>query len=49
MAKMTKTQTKRMLLSIRDKSFKLLGKGIFSTTDFDKISGIVQKGIRKNN
>ena len=46
---MTKMQKKRMLLSVRDKSFKLLGQGILSTNDFDKIAMIVNKGIRKNN
>lgn len=44
---MTKTQKKRMLNSVRKKSFVLFGEGIMSMQDYDKIITITKKGLNK--
>lgn len=49
MPKMTKTQKKRALQSLIDKSFRLLGQGVLSTNDFEKVHMIAKKGMRKIN
>ena len=45
--KLTRKQKENYCMAIRDKAFILLGKGILTTSDFDKISVITQKALRK--
>lgn len=49
MAKMTKTQKRNTLSSIRAKAFKLLGDApeLMSVNDYAAIAKIIEKGFRK--
>jgi len=47
MAKMTKTQKKNLLTSIRSKAFRLIESDCISLADYDKISQVVKRGLKK--
>ena len=44
---LTKTQKKRLVTSIKDKGIRLLGLGLISMGDYDKMLGIYNRAIKK--
>jgi len=47
MPKRTKSQNKRMLKSIERKAWTLVGEGVFSVLDYDKVSKITARLLKK--
>lgn len=47
MARRTKTQKKRMLLSIQNKSFEMFGDGLISMKEYDYILKCTTKALNK--
>ena len=44
---LTKTQKKRMVTSIKDKGFRLLGLGLITVADYEKMVSIYNRAIKK--
>jgi hypothetical protein len=47
MAKRTKTQKRRALISIQDKSWRLCGEGLISVKDYEVIFKATTRGLNK--
>ena len=44
---LTKKQKTRLIISVKDKGFRLLGLGLITVADYEKMLGIYNRAIKK--